>query len=217
MKNAARMLAVLALSAVCCAPLAGCSSGGGDDGSSGDDGRATGAVNEALDEAGRALDEARDSVGAALSGVGESVDAALDEAAATLDAALADLSTNFQESLDTVRAELGRTTEVEVVDARDGSTVATVTDEDAISQAFSAPDYASWRLADAAPAESDARYILRCMQSSVGLLDSGEMHETLTLTTYEGGYLGIAVFGGGTLAMFEVPQADVDAFEALAE
>lgn len=230
--DAKRLLVALSVAAVCCAPLAGCAagndgsedSGGGSfsSGASESDGSGSGgssvsdAVDDALSEAGRALDDARDSMGAALSSVGAAMDLAFEEATAALDEAMADISTNLRESLGTVEAELSRTTELAVEDAQTGAAVATVTDETAISDVFSGLDYTSWRLADATPAAGDARYTLRCMQSSVGLLNSGELYEMLTITTYDGGYLELSVFGWSGSVVFEVPQADVDALNALA-
>ncbi len=210
--NAKRMLAVLALFAACCVFLAGCMAA--TDGGSSESG-AAGSVDAALEEAAAALDDARNAVSEALSVAGDAVGSTLEEVAAALEEALAGFSTNLQDSLETVGDELGRTSVVEVVDAQDGSAVATVSDEAAIADVFSGLDYASWRLAEATPDDADARYVLRCMESSVGLLDAGELYEVVALTTYDGGYLGLSVLGA-SVAVFEVPQTDVDALNALA-
>ena len=60
------------------------------------------------------------------------------------------------------------------------------------------------------------RDTLRCLQSSVGILDSGTLHEVLSFTTYEGGFIELGVLNVGSI-VFEVPQSDVDALNALAE
>ena len=94
--------------------------------------------------------------------------------------------------------------------------VATVTDEAAITDLLGALGYASWRTVATNPPAADAQYTLRCLQSSVGILDSGTLHEVLSFTTYEGGFIELGVLNVGSI-VFEVPQADVDALNALAE
>lgn len=184
-------LATVLLVALCCIPLAGCSIVRDGDSVTVDFGGA-------LEGAEQAIDDAR-----------ESVDAALEEAMATI-------STDLQGSLDTVKSALSRTTEIEVSDAQSGEVVATVTDEAAITDLFGALGYASWRTVTTNPPAADAQYTLRCLQSSVGILDSGTLHEVLSFTTYEGGFIELGVLNVGSI-VFEVPQSDVDALNALAE
>ena len=50
----------------------------------------------------------------------------------------------------------------------------------------------------------------------MGILDSGTLHEVLSFTTYEGGFIELGVLNVGSI-VFEVPQSDVDALNALAE
>ncbi len=192
-------LATVLLAALCCIPLAGCSIVR--------DGDSVTAVDfgGALEGAEQAIDDARESVDAALEGAG----AALEEAMATI-------STDLQGSLDTVKSALSRTTEIEVSDAQSGEVVATVTDEAAITDLLGALGYASWRTVTTNPPAADAQYTLRCLQSSVGILDSGTLHEVLSFTTYEGGFIELGVLNVGSI-VFEVPQSDVDALNALAE
>lgn len=184
-------LATVLLVALCCIPLAGCSIVRDGDSVTVDFGGA-------LEGAEQAIDDAR-----------ESVDAALEEAMATI-------STDLQGSLDTVKSALSRTTEIEVSDAQSGEVVATVTDEAAITDLLGALGYASWRTVATNPPAADAQYTLRCLQSSVGILDSGTLHEVLSFTTYEGGFIELGVLNVGSI-VFEVPQADVDALNALVE
>ncbi len=184
-------LATVLLAALCCIPLAGCSIVRDGDSVTVDFGGA-------LEGAEQAIDDAR-----------ESVDAALEEAMATI-------STDLQGSLDTVKSALSRTTEIEVSDAQSGEVVATVTDEAAITDLLGALGYASWRTVTTNPPAADAQYTLRCLQSSVGILDSGTLHEVLSFTTYEGGFIELGVLNVGSI-VFEVPQSDVDALNALAE
>lgn len=184
-------LATVLLAALCCIPLAGCSIVRDGDSVTVDFGGA-------LEGAEQAIDDAR-----------ESVDAALEEAMATI-------STDLQGSLDTVKSALSRTTEIEVSDAQSGEVVATVTDESAITDLLGALGYASWRTVTTNPPAADAQYTLRCLQSSVGILDSGTLHEVLSFTTYEGGFIELGVLNVGSI-VFEVPQSDVDALNALAE
>lgn len=183
-------LATVLLAALCCIPLAGCSIVRDGDSVTVDFGGA-------LEGAEQAIDDAR-----------ESVDAALEEAMATI-------STDLQ-GLDTVKSALSRTTEIEVSDAQSGEVVATVTDEAAITDLLGALGYASWRTVTTNPPAADAQYTLRCLQSSVGILDSGTLHEVLSFTTYEGGFIELGVLNVGSI-VFEVPQSDVDALNALAE
>lgn len=184
-------LATVLLAALCCIPLAGCSIVRDGDSVTVDFGGA-------LEGAEQAIDDAR-----------ESVDAALEEAMATI-------STDLQGSLDTVKSALSRTTEIEVSDAQSGEVVATVADEAAITDLLGALGYASWRTVTTNPPAADAQYTLRCLQSSVGILDSGTLHEVLSFTTYEGGFIELGVLNVGSI-VFEVPQSDVDALNALAE
>ena len=195
---AARMLVSVLLAALCCIPLAGCSIVRDGDSVTVDFGGA-------LEEAEQAIDDARESVDAAIEGAG----AALEEAMPTV-------STDLQGSLDTVKSALSRTTEIEVSDAQSGEVVVTVTDEAAITDLLGALDYASWRTVPTNPPAADAQCTLRCLQSSVGILDSGTLHEVLSFTTYEGGFIELGVLNVGSI-VFEVPQADVDALNALAE
>lgn len=195
---AACTLATVLLAALCCIPLAGCSIVRDGDSVTVDFGGA-------LEGAEQAIDDARESVDAAIEGAG----AALEEAMATI-------STDLQGSLDTVKSALSRTTEIEVSDAQSGEVVATVADEAAITDLLGALDYASWRTVSTNPPAADAQYTLRCLQSSVGILDSGTLHEVLSFTTYEGGFIELGVLNVGSI-VFEVPQADVDALNALAE
>lgn len=189
--SAVRLTTIALLAALCCALLAGCSV-------SRDGGSVTIDVGGALDEAEQAINDARESASAAL------------------EEAMAGISTNLQESLDTVKSELSRTTEIEVVDAQSGETVATVTDEAIIADVLGSLDYASWRTVSTSPSSTDAHYTLRFMQGSVGILDVGSLCEALSFTTYGGGILELDVLGAGPI-VFEVPQADVDALDALAE
>lgn len=184
-------LATVLLAALCCIPLAGCSIVRDGDSVTVDFGGA-------LEGAEQAIDDAR-----------ESVDAALEEAMATI-------STDLQGSLDTVKSALSRTTEIEVSDAQSGEVVATVSDEAAITDLLGALGYASWRTVTTNLPAADAQYTLRCLQSSVGILDSGTLHEVLSFTTYEGGFIELGVLNFGSI-VFEVPQSDVDALNALAE
>ena len=184
-------LATVLLVALCCIPLAGCS-----------------IVRDG--------DSVTVDFGGALEGAEQSVDAALEGAGAALEEAMATISTDLQGSLDTVKSALSRTTEIEVSDAQSGEVVATVTDEAAITDLLGALGYASWRTVTTNPPAADAQYTLRCLQSSVGILDSGTLHEVLSFTTYEGGFIELGVLNVGSI-VFEVPQSDVDALNALAE
>lgn len=196
--NAKRTLVVLLVAALCCGVLAGCSVVRDGDSVTVDFGGA-------LDEAEQAFNDARDSVGAAF-----------EEAGAAVEDAMEGISSNLQGSLDTIKSALSRTTQIEVVDTQSGEVVATVTDEAVIADALGSLDYASWRTATTNPPAADARYTLRCLQGSVGILDAGELYELLSFTTYGGAYIELGVLNVGSI-MFEVSQADVDALNALAE
>lgn len=198
--NAKRTVAALSIACACCAvPLSGCS------------------VSIDVDEAvSGALDSAQQAVDAALTEAGSAFDDALAEARATLSDALSGVASQLDKSL----AELGETLVdaariVDVIDAQTGAAVTSLGSLGEVAAALGSLDYGSWHLASGV-ADSDARYAFVFLQGSVES-SARELFEIARFTTYDDGFVKVEVMGSGISALFEVPQADVDALNALVE